>query len=55
MIGSNGSVNGFFFFFFGACWYMWGVLVWFDGPVVVLGYIRVVVCSLYYYLVVREK
>ena len=30
VIGSDGSVNGFFFFFW-ACWHMWGVLVWFDG------------------------
>ena len=30
VIGSDGSVNGFFFFFW-ACWYMWAVLVWFDG------------------------
>ena len=40
--------DGFFFFLTWFCF-------WFDGPVVVLGYIRVVVCSLYYYLVVREK
>ena len=27
----GGSISGFFFFFFfWVCWYMWGVLVWFD-------------------------
>ena len=35
VIGSDGSINGFFFFF--KTWFCF----WFDGPVVVLGYMRV--------------
>ena len=50
VIGFDASVNCFvlfcFFFFFFLTWFCF----WFDGPMVVLGYMRVVVCSLCCYL-----